>query len=69
MKVKAETIIRTIVLAFTLLNQTLTMFGKKSAAVFRNGYLRFPDDACHNRCVRLGVVEKQQLHAGGFESR
>ena len=28
MKVKAETIIRTIVLAFTLLNQTLTMFGK-----------------------------------------
>ena len=60
MKVKTETIIRTIVLILALANNVLAIYGKEKIPITEDH---------HDLHSLMGMVEKQQLYAAGDQSR
>lgn len=68
-KIQPDTIARTIVLVLALVNQALAIFGKEALPftedqVYQGGHAR-----CDHCRLGVGLVEEQQLHAGGAGCR
>ena len=68
-KVSVETVVRTIVLVVTLLNQVLTMLGKNPLPFAEDELYSMLTAAAPRAAPPLGLVEKQQLYLGSYPGR